>query len=152
MRAQGNYTILYVCVCVCVCVCTWMWKCPAKTSALKLQQGEEIHMPTKSHCLMHQPDAVRLLHTHTHTHSHTHTHTYTYRAQSPLAFRGQAKTRNIKARGEEGKIAAKRGREGRKERCSAPSPYVSLSLSLSLCVSGLRLRQTSWEAGSSTAW
>lgn len=82
-------------------------------------------MLSESYCLMHQPDAVWLFHT---------TQAFTYRAQSPLAFRGQAKTRNIKARVEEGKIGAKRGREGgqegRKERCRAPSPYVSPSLCL----------------------
>lgn len=92
---------------------------------------------------MHQPDAVWLFHT---------TQAFTYRAQSPLAFRGQAKTRNIKARVEEGKIGAKRGREDRRE--GKKDAVLPPPMSLPLSVSGLRLglRQTSWEAGSSTAW
>lgn len=75
--------------------------------------------------MMHQPDAV------CHTYIFTHTHTQTYRSQSPLAFRGQAKTRNIKVRVEEGKIGAKTGREGKKERKMQSSlPPMSLPLFL----------------------
>lgn len=125
MRAQGNYTILCVCVCFSVCACVHVWKCPTKTSALKL--GWMGVYRGKSTSQM-QPA----------THIHT-------ECKSPLALRGQATTRNIKVRGEEGKTSEKRGME-RKIHCSLPHAF------LSQCVSGLRLWQTSWEAGSSAAW
>lgn len=55
-----------VCACVrahvqvCVRVCVYMnEKMPCSDlSSLKLEQREEMHMLSKSHCLMHQPDAV----------------------------------------------------------------------------------------------
>lgn len=89
-------------------------------------------MVRKCYCLMHQPDAV--------------THTYTERkALWPLEGRQRQEIQTCEWR---------RGKLAQKEAGSKGKRKMQLALPLCLGVSGLRLglRQTSWEAGSSTAW
>lgn len=108
MRVQSNYNILGVYMDV---------EMPLKDLSSK---GRSLGWPMRRKILrlMCQPDVAC-----THTEH-----------KSPLALRGQAKTRNIKARGEEGKTGSKvrrQGREGWMERDAAlPPPYLPLFLCL----------------------